>query len=120
MTQRRYEWSSKGMDRDRKNDSGLLDMDDEMTKNVVYGAAGLAVGAIAMHYAMKHNILGLGRPAAAPPAPPVLPAQAGATNTSSAPPVLPAQAGATNTSSSPPAASPPPAASSGVRLGVFT
>ncbi len=103
MSQRRYEWSSKGMDRDRKSGSGFLDMDDDMTKNVVYGAAGLAVGAIAMHFAMKHNILGLGRPAAAPPAPPVLPAQTGATSTAPQP-----------------AATRPAAPSSGVTVGVFT
>ena len=102
MTQRRYEWSSEGMDRDRKNDSGLLDMDDEMTKNVVYGAVGLAAGATLMHFAMKHNWLGLGaRPASQP-------AQVAATSTASQP------------AASQPAASQPVAGSQGVRLGVFT
>jgi hypothetical protein len=82
---RRYEWSSKGMD--RKHSAGFLDDQSEMTKNVVYGLIGVAAGAIGMHFAMKHNVLGLGgRPAA--PAP-----QVPASTTASTPAQTPPAAG---------------------------
>lgn len=100
---RRYEWSSKGMDRgmDRKHSAGFLDDQSEMTKNVVYGLIGVAAGAIGMHFAMKHNVLGLGgRPAA--PAP-----QVPASTTAS----TPAQHDRVDSRPEPPAA--------GVRIGNF-